>query len=173
MNHVSEFSKTQYNSASEYLGPKWAQMEKDYAPQIDQAKVQYDIARMYAKGYVNESVTDTSTIKYITAFEAGLPLRNISLVEYERRLKKLVTPDMNDKATIKMVIECFKDHWAFLDIADQESLTHELMFDKLFIVDDNSVDEDEEPEEEEYDQKELHVPMLMLLGLLYCRSNRR
>ena len=169
--NVAEFSKRQYNSASEYIGPKLAQAQKDYAPQLDQAKMNYDIARMYANGWVNESVTDTSNIKFITEFEKMLPLRNISLTEYERRLKKLVTPTMQDKATIKMVIECFKDHWAFLDIEDRESLTHELLFDTIFITRDE--DDEEEVEEEDYMQTELHVPMLMLLGLLYCRSNRK
>jgi len=49
---------------------------------------------MYANGWVNESVTDESKIKFITEFEKDLPLRNISLNEYERRLKKLATPAM-------------------------------------------------------------------------------
>jgi hypothetical protein len=107
----------------------------------------YDVARMYANGWVVEAVTDTSAIKFITEFEKGLPLRNISLTEYERRLKKLVTPSMDDKATIKMVQECFKDHWAFLDICSRESLTHELMFDEVFIVEHEDEDEEEMPYE--------------------------
>ena len=49
----------------------------------------YDIARMYANGWVIESVTDDSAVSFITEFEKGLPLRNISLDEFERRLKKL------------------------------------------------------------------------------------
>ena len=96
----------------------------------------YDIARMYANGWVNESVTDNSKIAFITEFEKMLPLRNISLIEFERRLKKLATPSMEDKVTIKMVRECFCDHWAFLDIKQRESLTSELLFDHLFIVED-------------------------------------
>ena len=54
----------------------------------------YDIARMYANGWVNESVTDDSAVAFVTEFEKNLPLRNISLDEFERRLKKLVTPAM-------------------------------------------------------------------------------
>ena len=129
----------------------------------------YDIARMYANGWINESVVDESSIRFITEFEKMLPLRNISLTEYERRLKKLVTPAMGDVATIRMVSECFKDHWAFLDIEDKESLTHECMFDEIFVVS----DENDEGEEEVYEDRELSVPYLMLLGLLYCRSNRK
>ena len=130
----------------------------------------YDIARMYANGWVIESVTDNSDVKFITEFEKSLPLRNISLTEYERRLKKLVTPAMEDRATIRMVQECFKDHWAFLDICERESLTHEVMFDEIFITND---EDDEDEDDENYELKEVSVPFLMLLGLLYCRSNRR
>ena len=68
---------------------------------------------MFANGWVNEAVIDEYPTKFVTEFEKTLPLRNISLIEYERRLKKLVTPKMNDAATVRMVTECFKDHWAF------------------------------------------------------------
>jgi len=60
-----------------------------------------------------EAVIDTSKTKFITEFEKMLPLRNISLNQFERRLKKLATPEMDDKVTVAMVIECFRDHWAF------------------------------------------------------------
>ena len=40
---------------------------------------------------------------------------------------------MNDMVPVRVVTECFKDHWAFLDIDDDESLTRELMFDKIFL----------------------------------------
>ena len=167
--NVSEYSVKKYTETSEYLGPRLAQAQSDYAPQLDQAKMNYDIARMYANGWVNESVTDESQIKFVTEFEKMLPLRNISLTEFERRVKKLVTPAMNDCATIRMIQECFKDHWAFLDIEDRESLTHEVMFDEIFIVQ-NDQDDDQEID---YLDTELSVPFLMLLGLLYCRSNRK
>lgn len=82
---------------------------------------------------MNESVTDEGNCKFITAFESMLPLRNISLNDYERRLKKLVNPKMNDYASVSMIVECFKDHWAFTDITVSNTLTRELMFDKLFL----------------------------------------
>ena len=98
-----------------------------------------------------------------------MPLRNISLNEYERRLKKLVTPKMKDMVSVRVVTECFKDHWAFLDIGEEDSLTRELMFDTIFL--------DQLPEEETeqvaLEDRKCSVPMLMLLGLLYCRSNRQ
>ena len=96
-------------------------------------KIKYDIARMYSNGWINETVVDNSSIKFITEFEKDLPLRNISLNEFERRLKKLVRPSMNDMVPVRVVCECFRDHWAFLDIDEDESLTRELMFDTIFL----------------------------------------
>jgi hypothetical protein len=124
---------------------------------------------MYSNGWINESVVDTTQIKFITEFEKDLPLRNISLTEYERRLKKLVTPAMNDMVPVKVIVECFKDHWAFFDIIEEGSLTRELMFDKLFLEELTN----EEADDEKLDKRKCSVPMLMLLGLLYCRSNRK
>ena len=124
---------------------------------------------MYANGWVIETVNDQTQVKFVTEFEKDLPLRNISLVEYERRLKKLVTPAMNDMVPVRVVTECFKDHWAFLDIDDDESLTRELMFDKIFLQQIPEEDEDQTPLED----RKCSIPMLMLLGLLFCRSNRR
>ena len=125
---------------------------------------------MYANGWVNESVTDTSKISFITEFEKDLPLRNISLTEFGRRLKKLATPSMEDMVPVRVVIECFKDHWAFLDIVEDASLTRELLFDKIFL---ESLDEDDDPDSIDIEDRKCSIPMLMLLGLLYCRSNRR
>ena len=124
---------------------------------------------MYANGWVNESVTDETQIKFITEFEKDLPLRDISLTEFERRLKKLVNPAMNDMVPVRVVTECFKDHWAFTHIDEDESLTRELMFDTIFL---ESVSQEEE-EQTDLSDRRVSIPMLMLLGLLYCRSNRR
>ena len=165
----SAYIGEKYSAASEYLGPKMLQAQSDYGPQLDRAKINYDIARMYANGWVIETVNDQTQVKFVTEFEKDLPLRNISLVEYERRLKKLVTPAMNDMVPVRVVTECFKDHWAFLDIDDDESLTRELMFDKIFLQQIPEEDEEQTP----LDDRRCSIPMLMLLGLLYCRSNRR
>jgi len=58
---------------------------------------------MYSNGWINENVIDASQIKFITEFEKDLPLRNISLTEFERRLKKLVTPAMNDMVSVRVI----------------------------------------------------------------------
>ena len=113
---AANYTAEKYNATAEYMGPRWAQAQEDYAPSIDKAKINYDIARMYANGWTNETVVDETKTRFITEFEKDLPLRNISLTEYERRLKKLVTPSMNDMVPVRVIQECFKDHWAFLQI---------------------------------------------------------
>ena len=115
---ASAYTQQQYQASKEYLGPRLEQAQSDYGPQLETAKINYDIARMYANGWVNEAVKDASQIKFITEFEKDLPLRNMSLNEFERRLKKLVTPAMNDMVPVRVIVECFKDHWAFLDIGE-------------------------------------------------------
>lgn len=51
---------------------------------------------MRAQGYAADDVKDSSKTKMVTEFEKSLPLRHITLVEFERRLKKLVNPTMQD-----------------------------------------------------------------------------
>ena len=63
---------------------------------------------------------------------------------------------MEDKASVRMVIECFKDHWAFLDIEEDQSLTRELMFDKMFLHFEEGEDADEEIENLE--EKMVSIP---------------
>lgn len=73
-----------------------------------------------------------------------LPLRQISLIEYERRIKKLVSPKMKDCVTVGMLVECFKDHWAFENINEKDTLVHDMMFDQIFLyeVDDPKMEID-------------------------------
>ena len=131
--NTAEYTKEKYAASKEYLGPKILEAQSDYGPQLDKAKINYDIARMYTNGWTNETVIDDGELKFITAFERDLPLRNISLQEFERRLKKMVTPAQKDMTTVKVVEACFKDHWAFLDIDDEGSMSRELMFDEIFL----------------------------------------
>jgi hypothetical protein len=95
---------------------------------------------MFAKGYYNETVYDEGRCKFVTEFEKMLPLRNMSLEEYEQRLYKNITPAMEEKASVELIVESFRDHWAFKDIAVPLTLTRELMFDRLFLVENESSD---------------------------------
>ena len=97
-------------------------------------------------GYVNETVEDQGTYSFITEFERHLPLRHISLVEFERRIKKLVTPAMKDSVSVGMLIECFQDHWAFEEIGDRKSFVYNVMFDPLFLAAKQPMDSEAESE---------------------------
>lgn len=97
---VATYSSKKYKQCSDYLQPKIDQARIDYAPQLLASKKKYESAKMLASGYSNESVSDSSNTSFITDFEWDLPLRHISLVEFERRLKKLVCPEMGDKVTV-------------------------------------------------------------------------
>ena len=55
-------------------------------------------------------------------------------------------------------MECFKDHYAFREIADENSAIHKLMTDRAFHKD---------------SEETLHVPYLMLLGVLICATNNK
>lgn len=70
---------------------------------------------------------------------------------------------------VRVVTECFKDHWAFRDIEEEESLSRDLLFDELFL---DEVEEDE-ADSIALEDRYCSVPFLMLMGLLYCRSNRK
>ena len=91
-----------------------------------------------------------------------LSLRGISLESHLlARLGALVPWSL-------LLWQCFKDHWAFLDIDDEESLTRELMFDDIFLDNVSEVEEQNTPLED----RKVNIPLLMLMGILYCRSNR-
>ena len=45
----------------------------------------------------------------ITRFEETIPLRRMTIDEYERRLKKLADPDSKDMLTPNQIVESFKD----------------------------------------------------------------
>lgn len=139
---------------------------------------------MFASGYTNETVYDDGRCKFVTEFEKMLPLRQISLEEYERRLYRNVTPAMEEKATVELIVESFKDHWAFKDIEVPFTLTRELMFDRLFLVENEAseivVDSPERKTDKQTDDEDdglsgrvVDVTTLFILGILYCRSNRR
>ena len=74
---------------------------------------------------------------------------------------------------VSVVEECFRDHWAFPDIQDEETLSRELMFDPMFLDQDDQDANDKSLSQKPLSARKCYVPKLMLLGILYCRSNRR
>lgn len=63
-------------------------------------KEQYEIAKMKMLQYKPEVIEDKSATCMITKFEESLPLKKMTIDEFERRLKKLVDPTCQDKITV-------------------------------------------------------------------------
>lgn len=66
----------------------------------------------------------------------------MSLAEYEERLKKNVNQQMEGKAPVELIVDSFKDHWAFKDIEIKQTLIRELMFDGIFLVEREEMSEE-------------------------------
>lgn len=64
---------------------------------------------MKMQSYRPEKIEDNSTTSMITRFEETIPLRRMTIDEYERRLKKLADPDSKDMLTPNQIVESFKD----------------------------------------------------------------
>ncbi len=127
-----------------------------YAPQLAKMRYTYDQGKLRAQGFSPPNPNDNSPMGCITKFESSLPLGKISVLEFERRLKKLIDPSAGDKITERQLVEVFKDHPSFKDIEDPESLVYALMTDKVFLAKDG---------------EGFYIPYLVLLGQLYCAGN--
>lgn len=96
---------------------------------------------MSAQGYVNEKIDLSSAkhdLKFLIDFESQLPLRFISLNDFEERLYRAESLEAPDFATVESIVECFRDFPGFEDIDEPFTLTRELMFDTIFLVKDES-----------------------------------
>ena len=66
------------------------------------AKDQYDLAKLKALGFAPPVYEDKSELGYLTQFEQDVILPvfgRVSIIEFERRLKKLVTEENDDRIT--------------------------------------------------------------------------
>ena len=125
-----------------------------------------------------------------------LPLKQMSLCDYERRLKKLAYVDEFDYevVTIKQLQESFSDDvFMSLHVLNEQSILMQVMTSELFQVrekkskyeleeeyynEENSLDRASiNRETQDQSDKEpcslLSVPKLMLLGILYTASNAK
>jgi hypothetical protein len=91
----------------------------------------------------------------ITKFEETLPLRKMTVDEFERRLKKLIDPSCGDMINEAQLIESFKD--AFPEIEDETSLIRQLLMNPVFL--------DPRTEEIQYNINEI-----LIMGNMYCAN---
>jgi hypothetical protein len=96
-------TKEVYSSTATYITEKKKDAAIAYAPQLEQARRNYIKNMDYMWNYRNEAIEDEGPLAFITEFEKTLPLREISLVEFERRIKKLVVPSMGESVTVAVV----------------------------------------------------------------------
>ncbi len=61
--------------------------------------MRYEETRLKYGKYKADLVIDDTPTKIITHFEATLPFRKIDIDEFERRLKKLASPETGDVIT--------------------------------------------------------------------------
>ena len=101
-----EKAKVQFEKARTYSKAKYGEYKEQYGPTI---KEKYEEAKMKMQSYRPEKVDDTSQTSMITKFEEIIPLRRMTIDEYERRIKKLAEPDSKDVLTHAQIIESFKD----------------------------------------------------------------
>jgi hypothetical protein len=103
---------------------------------------------------------------------------------------------MKDYCTVEMLIACFKDHKAFEGIVHKNTLVRDLMFHEMFLKkeDDDQIfkltmspptptkkklNNIEQAMKSKFESTEaflsqkVFIPHLILLGLLYCQSNRQ
>lgn len=128
-----------------------------------------------------------------------LPLKTLSLSEYEQRIKKLAYVDSNDMevVSLKQLRASFGDHPVFGPfLNDKDSIILALLTDDFFVSSKNKYANQELYDEEEgnnsFDdlsmintsrfnnnrngpdqEMKLSVPRLMLLGLLYTASSAK
>jgi hypothetical protein len=116
-------------------------------------------------GFKPPVYADTDDLQHISLFERTHIISvfgKMSILEYERRLKKLVNIDPeneenNNRITEKQLVEVFLDHRYFKDLAVPDSPLRKFLLDPIF--------------KQHVDDEDYYIPYLMLLGMLYCASN--
>ena len=101
-----ERARQHFEKAKTFSKHKYAEAKEKYGPQL---KEKYEEAKMKMQSYRPEKIEDNSTTSMITRFEETIPLRRMTIDEYERRLKKLADPDSKDMLTPNQIVESFKD----------------------------------------------------------------
>lgn len=83
---------------------------------------------MKALQYKPEVIEDNTPTCMITKFEESLPLKKMTIAEFERRLKKLVDPTSGDKITTAQLEESFKDFYP--EITKEDTLIRDVLMNK-------------------------------------------
>lgn len=91
-----EKARQQLEKAKTYSKQKYFEAKEQYGPTL---KEKYEEAKMKMQSYRPEKIDDNSQTAMITKFEETIPLRKMTIDEYERRIKKLADPALPDFLT--------------------------------------------------------------------------
>ena len=75
---ASEYTRVKYHETKTYLGPIITE--------------KYEESKMKLQQYRPEKIDDNSKTKAVTKFEETLPLKKMTVEEFERRIKKFGVP---------------------------------------------------------------------------------
>lgn len=149
---AGEYTRHQYNKAKIRAGVKIAEAKESYGPAVNEA---VELAKMKMSTYRPEKIEDNSQTVMITKFEETIPLRKMTVDEFERRLKNLIDPTCRDMINEAQLIESFKD--VFPEIEEDASLIRQLLMNPVFL--------DPKTEEIQY-----NISEILLMGNLYCAN---
>ncbi len=86
---AGEYTKDKYQKAKAKAGLKYAEAKEKLGPKVNET---VEVAKMKLQSLKPEKIEDNTQTVMITKFEETLPLRKITIDEFERRLKKLIDP---------------------------------------------------------------------------------
>lgn len=91
-----QYAKDKYTKAKEYSKVKYYEAKEKYGPTLQE---KYEEAKMKMQSFRPEKINDSSQTAMITKFEENIPLRKMTIDEFERRIKKLADPESKDQLT--------------------------------------------------------------------------
>lgn len=106
LNETKDKAKDKLGKAKDFSKAKYFEAKEKYGPTL---KEKYEEAKIKMQTYKPEKISDDSQTAMITKFEETLPLKKVTIQDFERRIKKFATPESPNLVTEAQLIESFKD----------------------------------------------------------------
>ncbi|CDW86989.1 UNKNOWN [Stylonychia lemnae] len=180
------------------LSESYVSYKEDYREKYEDKMLTYRLnkSRTGAMGddsyiqYISNQGSGTKFQEILMQFESQFPLRDLSIQEFERRVKKLVYHD--EYIYVWQIVECFKTCPGFEDVENSTSLSLSLLtsdFLKRDYIDgsDSGNGQQQSSDQrhtnmssslfdrtsEQFATQKIYVPYLILLAILYCKGTPR
>ena len=153
-------AKAKYVEAQPHLNKAMEKGKEVGGKALQRGGEQYDLAKLRMLNFKPPFYVDDTELRDFTKFEFDKIIHvfgKMSVLEFERRLKKLITEENADRITEAQVIEVFADHKYFKELTEPGSFLRAFLFDPIF---------KKNKSEDDY-----FIPYYMLMGLMYCASN--